>query len=85
MEGGHRHLGEGNFDDRVSAAPTLRHKPAFVEMGRFRGENPAGWIFQIERYFEFYNIAETQRLSLALFIWMVMHYIGIGGCSGTNN
>ncbi|KAH0776226.1 hypothetical protein KY290_007637 [Solanum tuberosum] len=48
-------------------APTLRHRPASVELGRFRGENPEAWIFQAERYFDFYGIAEMHKLTLASF------------------
>ncbi|KAH0669093.1 hypothetical protein KY289_023586 [Solanum tuberosum] len=48
-------------------APTLRHRPAPVELGRFRGENPEAWIFQVERYFDFYGIAKTHKLTLASF------------------
>ncbi|XP_055814639.1 uncharacterized protein LOC129884347 [Solanum dulcamara] len=47
--------------------PTLRHRPAPVELGRFCGENPEAWIFQAERYFDFYGIAETHKLTLASF------------------
>ncbi|KAH0653300.1 hypothetical protein KY289_030978 [Solanum tuberosum] len=48
-------------------APTLRHKPASVELGRFGGENAEAWLFQAERYFDFYGIAAAHRLTLASF------------------
>ncbi|WMV27532.1 hypothetical protein MTR67_020917 [Solanum verrucosum] len=48
-------------------APTLRHRPAPVELGQFRGENPEAWIFQAERYFDFYGIAKMHKLTLASF------------------
>lgn len=46
---------------------TLRHKPATVELSRFNGLNPEAWLFQAERYFEFYNILPDHQLSLASF------------------
>ncbi|KAH0642012.1 hypothetical protein KY289_032986 [Solanum tuberosum] len=48
-------------------APTLRHKPASVELGRFGSENPEAWLFQAERYFDFYGIAAAHRMTLASF------------------
>ncbi|KAH0670260.1 hypothetical protein KY290_025687 [Solanum tuberosum] len=62
MEVAHPHHGKDTLE-----APTLRHRPAPVELGRFRGENPEAWIFQAERYFDFYRIAETHKLTLASF------------------
>lgn len=47
--------------------PTLRHKPAPVEFGRFNGDNADAWVFQAERYFEFYSISDSNKLSLASF------------------
>ncbi|KAH0717613.1 hypothetical protein KY285_013644 [Solanum tuberosum] len=47
--------------------PTLRHKPTSVELGRFGGENPEAWLFQAERYFDFYGIVAAHRLTLASF------------------
>ncbi|OIS95615.1 hypothetical protein A4A49_58539, partial [Nicotiana attenuata] len=46
---------------------TLRHKPAPVELGRFRGEKPDAWVFQAERYFDFYKIEDSQKLMIASF------------------
>uniref|UniRef100_A0A3Q7EGD1 Retrotransposon gag domain-containing protein n=1 Tax=Solanum lycopersicum TaxID=4081 RepID=A0A3Q7EGD1_SOLLC len=48
-------------------APTLHHKPASVELGRFGGQNPEAWLFQAERYLDFYGIAAAHRLTLASF------------------
>ena len=39
---------------------TFRHKRASVEIGRFHGENPEAWIFQAERYFDFYKIEDDE-------------------------
>lgn len=36
-------------------------------MPRFYGDNPESWVFQAERYFNFYNISEDHKLSLASF------------------
>ena len=48
-------------------APTLRHKPASLELGLLGGENPEAWLFQAEHYFDFYGIAAAHRLTLASF------------------
>lgn len=34
---------------------------------RFSGDDPTGWIFQAEQYFEFQNVADTDRVNLAFF------------------
>lgn len=47
--------------------PSIHHKPTPVELGRFHGENPEAWIFQAERYFEFYCITENHKLPLTSF------------------
>ncbi|KAH0752122.1 hypothetical protein KY285_005270 [Solanum tuberosum] len=51
--------------DLSPAPPTFRHKYASINFGRFCGDNPEAWIFQAEHYFEFYEIAEKYKLSLA--------------------
>ncbi|OIT22708.1 hypothetical protein A4A49_59317, partial [Nicotiana attenuata] len=53
--------------DSGPGPPTLCHKLAPVELGRFRGENPDAWIFQAERYFKFYGITENHKLPLGSF------------------
>lgn len=55
------------YDDRYTVALHFHHKPASVKFGRFCGKNPEAWIFQAERYFDFYRITEDQHLSLASF------------------
>ncbi|OIS98942.1 hypothetical protein A4A49_60795, partial [Nicotiana attenuata] len=42
----------------------LRHRPKF---GRFYGSNPEAWIFQVERYFDFYRIELDEQLTVASF------------------
>ncbi|KAH0686387.1 hypothetical protein KY290_017973 [Solanum tuberosum] len=51
--------------DLSPAPPMFRHKYASINFGWFCGDNPKAWIFQAEHYFEFYEIAETYKLSLA--------------------
>nr|XP_009759050.1 PREDICTED: uncharacterized protein LOC104211658 [Nicotiana sylvestris] len=43
-----------NSDPTMEVTPATihRHRP---EIGRFCGENPEAWIFQVERYFAFYK------------------------------
>jgi len=45
----------------------VRHKPAPVEFGRFNGAQPDAWIFQADRYFDFYGIIAEHKLTLASF------------------
>lgn len=59
--------GRGPYDDRTPAAQTPCHKQAMVEIWQFHGDNPDAWIFQVERYFAFYHIAEDQQLTIASF------------------
>lgn len=47
--------------------PTLRHKPVPVELGRFHGDNVEAWFFQAEKYFKFYSIEDSHKLTLASF------------------
>ncbi|PHT79737.1 hypothetical protein T459_17789 [Capsicum annuum] len=42
-----------------------RSKPTPVEFTRFCGENPELWMSKAESYFDFYEIAENHKLSLA--------------------
>nr|XP_009590087.1 uncharacterized protein LOC104087358 [Nicotiana tomentosiformis] len=53
--------------EHVPWTAVLRHKPASVKFGRFRGDNLEAWIFQAERYFEFYRIETDQQLTMASF------------------
>ncbi|KAG5570974.1 hypothetical protein H5410_060740 [Solanum commersonii] len=51
--GTHRHepTMEIARQEHLLAATIPRHKPASVELGRFRDDNSKAWIFQAERYF----------------------------------
>lgn len=44
-----------------------RHKPAPVYLARFNGNNPDRWLAQASRYFEFYSIAEKDKLTISSF------------------
>ncbi|OIT05053.1 hypothetical protein A4A49_65096, partial [Nicotiana attenuata] len=50
--------------DHGPANTTLRHRPEF---GRFYGANQEAWIFQAERYFDFYRIELDEQLTVASF------------------
>ncbi|WMV09979.1 hypothetical protein MTR67_003364 [Solanum verrucosum] len=56
-----------SMEEHLPTTTIPRHKPASVELGRFRGDNLEAWIFQAERYFDFYRIEEDQRLTMASF------------------
>jgi len=38
-----------------------------LDIPRFDGSNPLGWIFKITQYFKLHNISEDQRLRIASF------------------
>ncbi|PKI47002.1 hypothetical protein CRG98_032627 [Punica granatum] len=57
-------LGQGSG---TNSTPTLRHRPAPVEIGHFSGTNPEAWTIQVEHYFEFYKINPDHQLYLASF------------------
>lgn len=63
----HSHAVDAAVSVGAPLVPSMRHKPASVEMPRFHGDNPESWVFQAERYFDFYNISEDHKLSLASF------------------
>ncbi|XP_070001858.1 uncharacterized protein [Nicotiana sylvestris] len=51
----------------IPTVPSMQYKPTSMEMPRFSGANPEGWVFDAERYFDFYHISEDHKLSLASF------------------
>ncbi|KAH0778523.1 hypothetical protein KY290_004950 [Solanum tuberosum] len=55
------------YGGQTPTPPTLRHKPASIELVRFHGVNPESWVFQAECYFEFYGITKDHKLTLASF------------------
>ncbi|KAD6453982.1 hypothetical protein E3N88_08688 [Mikania micrantha] len=44
-----------------------RHKPAPVNLPRFNGTSPERWVAQADRYFLFYVIPDSDRLTIASF------------------
>nr|XP_009797113.1 PREDICTED: uncharacterized protein LOC104243599 [Nicotiana sylvestris] len=60
-------VGNRALAGRGQEVTTLRHKPASVEFGQFCGENPEAWLFQAERYFAHYEIADDEKLTIASF------------------
>nr|GEW42113.1 transposon Ty3-G Gag-Pol polyprotein [Tanacetum cinerariifolium] len=59
----------------ASGEPKLYLKLFFP---RFSGEDPQGWVYQAEQYFEFQKVAEGDRIALASF-HLESHYNGTGG------
>lgn len=45
----------------------VRHKPASVDLLRFSGVDVDRWLANASRYFEFYDIRDEERLSIASF------------------
>ncbi|KAL4284928.1 hypothetical protein GQ457_16G014540 [Hibiscus cannabinus] len=54
-------------DGSVGASVLGNHKPALVHMARFSGTNPEHWVSQADRYFDFYNIREDDRMTISSF------------------
>lgn len=46
--------------------PTTQHKMK-LEVPRFDGTEPLGWIFKINQYFEYHGTPERDRLTIASF------------------
>ena len=38
-----------------------------LEVPRFNGTEPLGWIFKINQYFEYHNTLDKDRLTIASF------------------
>jgi len=62
-------LAPPGFNALGSNIPTPTFHPSSIklELPRFDGSDPLGWIFKIKQFFEFHNIPEDQRLRLASF------------------
>ncbi|KAD2269221.1 hypothetical protein E3N88_41524 [Mikania micrantha] len=44
-----------------------RHKPTPIYLPRFSGTHPERWVAQANRYFDFYSIDDTDRLTISSF------------------
>ena len=42
-------------------------KTVKLEFPRFRGENPSGWIYKANQFFQLYGTPPNQKISLALY------------------
>lgn len=67
FESSRARVGEVTLSQTSSGPVTVRHKPATVDLSLFHGDDPEAWIFQVERYFDFYSILPNHKLSLASF------------------
>ena len=36
-----------------------------IDVPRFKGGDPQGWIFKVQQYFDFHQASEEQRLQIA--------------------
>lgn len=57
--------GAPNFPSQT-ASPTFA-KSMRVDMPRLSGDNPSAWVSRVQRYFDYYNTPDNQRLLVALF------------------
>ncbi|KAD4586071.1 hypothetical protein E3N88_23672 [Mikania micrantha] len=64
---GKKPIGSNRGHDSDGVGVLGRHKPAPVYLARFNGEHAERWVAQANRYFEFYNIAESDRLAISSF------------------
>jgi hypothetical protein len=53
---------EGNCDDRL-----LQTRPLRLDFLRFDGENPAGWTYKVNQFFDYYQKYLYQRICMASF------------------
>ena len=44
---------------------SVNMKPMRIDVPRYEGGDPQGWIFKIQQYFDFHNATEVQRLQIA--------------------
>ena len=59
----------------VTPTPAHHHQPSVpatnhmmkLEVPRFNGTKPLGWIFKINQYFEYHNTSYKDRLTIAFF------------------
>ena len=49
-----------------TSIPATTHKMK-IEMPRFDGTEPLGWIFKINQYFEYHGTPDQDRLTIASF------------------
>lgn len=42
-------------------------KPLKIDVPRFDGGDPQGWVFKIQQYFDYHQVVEDQRLKVAPF------------------
>ncbi|XP_059289209.1 uncharacterized protein LOC132042701 [Lycium ferocissimum] len=52
---------------KTSTSFESRNTAMDAKLWQFQGENPEGWIFQAEHYFDFYKIEDDQKLTVASF------------------
>ena len=62
-------LGEASHSPNTERPHTTVNHPHHLKLHfpKFNGEEPSGWIYRAEQYFEFQNISLEQRLQLASF------------------
>lgn len=51
-----------------SPPPTSNFRPHMkLEVSRFDGQDPLGWIFKIQQFFDYQGISDAERLTVASF------------------
>jgi len=59
-------------------APAPNHKMK-LEVPRFDGTDPLGWIFKINRFFEYHGTSDHDRLTIAGSTWKEGPLLGSNG------
>lgn len=49
--------------------PFHSRPPLKLEVPRFDGHDPMGWIFKISQFFDYQGTPEDERITVASFIW----------------
>eukprot|EP00256_Glycine_max_P046828 XP_006600060.2 uncharacterized protein LOC102668776 [Glycine max] len=56
-----------NNSAHIPLSPTSRHHHLKLDVPRFDGHDPLGWIFKISQFFDYQGILELERLTIASF------------------
>lgn len=63
----HLRLRDVNHNPVTSSAPFNHRNHVKLDISRFDGRDPLGWIFKIQQLFDFQNTPEEERITMASF------------------
>lgn len=62
-------IGPPGFPFQPHKITPFLNTPIKLDIPRFDGTDPLGWIFKINQFFYFHSTPEDQRLRIAFFTW----------------